>query len=130
MTDQVPAYPKGRVYGISTIVGEKIEAAFTRRPEFEFNLIQEGVLRQAGIEIPVSGQRLRLNVAGNSFTGQKVIVPTIRFGKHVMKDVEFLTVPAGNAEIGNVLGGQSLDTFNVQLNEEQFAYTITAIPGP
>ena len=103
LTDQtVGFYGEGRdddVFHVSVILCDRTAAWFAYRPRASYNLIPEAVLGQADIELPPD-RNVELKIGGVRFRTARVIVPSLRIGKFVSRNVEAYMLPARIGRLG------------------------------
>lgn len=80
------------VFYVDAIVCELKPWTFAIRPKVDYNLIPAQLLGEVAIDLPEDGGRT-LNIGGAKFLAREVILPSLRIGRYVSRDVRAFVLP-------------------------------------
>ena len=79
-------------YHVAVILNEQVPEILAMRPRASYNLLAESLVRQA--EVPISTEQGRqLNLGGVRFFAPQAILPSLRLGRHVSRNVPVYVIP-------------------------------------
>ncbi len=111
-TSELPLYRLGDRLRVSLILGDQTPATFTWQESHESTVITASVAEAAGITAPDSAARVPVPLAGNRRVwARKVVVPYLRLGRHVVKDLPALLLPPEGEDLGSQIGPVALPGF-------------------
>lgn len=116
-TDWVPLYEQSGRQRISGIVNEVVPVTFTWRGSHDPTTLSTSMAEAAGLTIPPTSPTVELPVQRNRTVKARVLrLPSVRLGKHVLRDVEAYVLPPEAEDLGAQLG---LDALGDRIAREQ-----------
>jgi hypothetical protein len=134
LTDEMPLYLQGQDPMLSVVVNESAACELAYLPRQDFNMIPEALTTKLGIAIDPAAPRATIEstVAGGKkqeISCRIITIPSIRLGRHVLKDKEFLVTGPEGAEIGAGLGSRAFAGFRIDPDFENFVLKIQPVDG-
>ncbi|MBL7038706.1 MAG: hypothetical protein ISR77_08740, partial [Pirellulaceae bacterium] len=117
LTDKVMGFFGGEeesVFHVEAIVNDRASALFAFRPQAEFSLIPEHVLREAGIPYDAEW-KLEREVNGVSFRSNRVVIPSLRLGRFVSANIEAFVLPADTRNLSGFLADNAFPNFRIDV---------------
>lgn len=126
-TDSLPVEHDGNFYCVTGIVNERQPLTFSFfANKDQQTLIPQNLAEAAGIVIDQHATKTKILVArGRTALAWRVKVPQLRFGRHVLHNVDAFILPAEAADIGARIGLQSFSGRHVQLDTDRLLLTVT-----
>jgi len=113
------------VFHVHVIVNDCTSAPFALRPRAEYSLVPEEVLRDAGIETE-SDQKVERRIGGVRFETSKVVIPSLRIGKFVSRDVEVYVLPSHIRRFKGFLADDAFPNFRIDVKRDENVATLRA----
>ena len=117
LTDKVMGFFGGEeenVFHFEAILNDRASALFALRPQAEFSLIPEQVLREAGIPYDAEW-KLEREADGVSFHTNRVVIPSLRLGRFVSTNIEALVLPAATGNLNGFLADNAFPNFRIDV---------------
>jgi hypothetical protein len=128
---RLPLYRTGERLRVSLIVSDQAPSTFTWRESHDPTIVTASLAEAAGISVPATAPRLRLNVAGGrQVEVRSVAIPYLRVGRYVMRDVPALLLPPEGEDLGSQIGPVALPGHKVVARPERLCLTIEPTAGP
>jgi len=120
-----PLYIQSGRIRVGAILNERTPVNFTWQTSAEPTVLTAGIVEAAGLTVPESaetvqmafGRRRRVTVRG-------IVVPTIRFGGHVLRDVPAWVLPPEGEDLGARIGTEGLAGCQVSVEPEKLRLVI------
>jgi hypothetical protein len=96
-----PLYLQSGRLRLGAILGERIPVTFSWSPKNEPTLITANIAQAAGIQPDASAPQTTVACpGGRSFAARRVVLESLRFGKHMLRDVEAFVLPPEGEDCG------------------------------
>jgi hypothetical protein len=103
LTDAVPLFMQGSAARVSGIVEDRAALVFTWSPAESRVVITTNMAELAQLEVS-QGKPARLRVAGRDVMATQIEISTLRFGRHVLRNVQACVLPPEAEDLGARLG--------------------------
>ena len=118
-TDALPVCRESSFYRVTAIVNERQPLTFSFMGTGQQTLIPQNLAEAAGLTIDAKTPKIKLRVAaGRDEMAWRIKVPQLRFGRHVLNDVEAYILAPEAADIGARIGAQAFAGYHVQLDAD------------
>jgi hypothetical protein len=108
-TSELPLYRLGDRLRVSLILGDQTPATFTWQESHEPTVITASLAEAAGIAAAESASRVPVPAGGDRRVWtREVVIPYLRLGRHVVKDVPALLLPPEAEDLGSQIGSVAL----------------------
>ncbi|HTN77991.1 MAG TPA: aspartyl protease family protein [Pirellulaceae bacterium] len=108
-TDWVPLYLQGDKQRVTALIDETTPMTFTWSTSPETSYITTSMAAAAGLEIPQNAAIVKVTPAkGRTFPARRVVLPYVRFGKYLLRDVEVVVLPPEGEDLGAQLSAAAL----------------------
>jgi len=129
LTDQVMGFFGGEeenVFHVQAILNDRASAQFALRPQAEFSLVPEHVLREAGI--PYDREwKLEKKANGVEFRTNRVVIPSLRLGRFVSTDIEAFILPANVRNLSGFLANSAFPNFRINVQPGESVARLRAV---
>ena len=103
-TDEVPLYLQGEDLQVSAIIN-RTPITFTWNEYDEPTMLTASVIEASGLKVPKDAERLKHRFPdGRELVVRRFEIPYLRFGRHVLKNVEALALPPEAERYGAQIG--------------------------
>jgi hypothetical protein len=128
---RLPLYRTGQRLRVSLIVNDQAPATFTWRDSHDPTIVTASLAEAAGIPVPATAPRLRLNLAGGrQLEVRSVAIAYLRIGRYVMRDVPAMLLPPEGEDLGSQIGPVALPGHKAVARPERMCLTIEPAAGP
>ncbi len=111
---------------VHVIVNERASELLAYRSNAKFNLVPEQVLRTAGVETE-SERKARLNIGGVEFSANMIVIPSLRIGNIVSRNVEAYVLPPDKAGLQGFLRDDAFPDHRIDVKSDGIVATVRAI---
>ena len=126
-TDWLPAYQQAGQTRFSAIVNEQSPLTFTWSEETDGRLLlPSSALEPCGLSLLESGPRQTIQLAGRTLTVRQLIIPSLRLGRHVTKNLTAWILPPEGEDCGARLPRTVLTGLRVNIELDRLRLTVTA----
>jgi len=120
-----PLYIQSGRVRVGAILNERIPVTFTWQASAEPTVLTAGMIEAAGLTVPASAEPIQMAFGrGRRLTVRQIIVPTIRFGGHVLRDVPAYVLPPEGEDLGARIGSEGLAESQVAVEPERLRLVI------
>jgi hypothetical protein len=120
-----PLYIQSGRIRVGAILNERIPVTFTWQTSAEPTVLTAGMVAAAGLTVPKSAETIQMAFGqGRRLTVRRIIVPTIRFGGHVLRDVPAYVLPPEGEDLGARIGSEGLAGCQVAVEPERLRLVI------
>lgn len=129
LTDQVMGFYGGEeedVFHVEVILNDRATALFALRPQAEFSLVPEHVLREAGIPYDAKW-KIERKANGIEFRTNPVVIPSLRLGKFVSTDIEAFILPADVRNLRGILANNAFPNFRIDVQPGENVARLRAV---
>ncbi len=124
-SDSVPVSRDGKIYRVTAIVNERQPLTFSFVGTGEPTLIPQNLAEAAGLIVNVKAAQTKLRVAKDrDEMAWRMKVPRLRFGRHVLHDVDAYILAPEAADIGARIGAGAFAGYRVQLDADRLLLTV------
>jgi hypothetical protein len=117
--DAVPFYRDGKQVRITGLVNEELPVTFSFYESNDPTVITYSMAESLGIDLS-SAPRTKVRLGGNSeFNVRQTRLGSVRFGRHVVRDLEALVLSPDDESAGARIGGRSLRGIRPRLEPER-----------
>jgi hypothetical protein len=126
-TDWLPAYQQAGQTRFSAILGEQAPVTFTWSEESDGKLLlPASVLEPSGLTLPENSPRQTIKLADRTLTVRELVIPTLRLGRHVAKNLTALVLPPEGEDLGPRLPRQALADLRINIELDRLRLTVSA----
>ena len=126
LTDSLPVVREGQFYRVTAIVGERQPLTFSYMGTgSEPTLIPQNLAEAAGLAIDKHAPKIKLRFGKREETAWRTKVPQLRFGRHVLHDVEAYILAPEAADLGARISAPAFAGYRVQLDPDRLLLTIS-----
>jgi hypothetical protein len=134
LIDEVPIYLKDREAVLSTLVGDT-PTDLTHLPRQNFNVITEALVKKLGIAVPADApaaniERMNINGEKQIVPGRVITIASIRLGKHVLSNVQFIMTGPAGADMGSGLGSSAFGGLRTEVDRDNFVFKVRPQDAP
>jgi hypothetical protein len=135
LVGEVPYYREGMFDFVGAVLNEKVSLVLKIESVNvqSANWIPAATLEQAGIAIDPQTPTVNLNITGGPAVRQiqcrKVKVPSLRLGKYLLEDLEFLALPADAKDLGAQLVIKELADYDVSQDRDKWLFKLARKGG-
>jgi hypothetical protein len=109
-----PLYYQSGHLRIGAVLDERMPVTFTWRESSEPAVITAGIAQAAGIVPGAEAPEMSIGCGGSRrLPAKRVMLKTLRFGKHVLRDVEAWLLPPEGEDFGCRIGAASFTGFQI-----------------
>ncbi len=117
--DAVPFYRDGKQPRVTALVNEELPLTFSFYESSEPTVITHAMAESLGIDVSAA-PRTKVRLGGNAdFNVRQVRLKSVRFGRHVVRDVEALVLPPDDESAGARIGGRTLREIRPRFQPER-----------
>jgi hypothetical protein len=117
--EAVPFYRDGKQARITGLVNEVLPVTFSFYESNDPTVITYSMAESLGIDLS-SAPRTKVRLGGNTeFTVRQARLKSVRFGRHVVRDLETLVLSPDDESAGARIGGRSLRGIRPRLEPER-----------
>lgn len=114
----------GRVR-IGSILNERIPVTFTWQTSAEPTVLTAAMVEAAGLVVPETAESIQMAFGRRRrVTVRQIIVPTIRFAGHVLRDVPAYVLPPEGEDLGARIGSEGLAEYQVTMEPERLRMVV------
>jgi hypothetical protein len=125
-TSWLPVYQQAGQTRLAAILNEQAPVTFTWSEECEGSiLLPASVLESCGLTLATDAPTRQLKVAGRSLTTRELILPVLRLGRHVVKNLAALVLPPEGEDLGARLPRNILSSLRVNIELERLRMTVS-----
>jgi hypothetical protein len=125
LSDSLPVVRDGQFYRVTAIVAGRQPLTFSfMGTGGEPTLIPQNLAEAVGLVIDEHAPRVKLRLAGREEIVRRTKVPQLRFGRHVLRDVESYVLPPEAADLGARISATAFAGLHVQLDAEHLLLNI------
>lgn len=125
-TSWLPVYQQAGQTRLAAIVNEQAPVTFTWSGESNGSLLlPASVLESCGLTLANDAPTRQLKLAGRSLTTREVVLPALRLGRHVVKDLTALVLPPEGEDLGARLPRSVLSNLRVSIELDRLRLTIS-----
>jgi hypothetical protein len=124
-SDALPVFRESHFYRVTAIVNERQPLTFSFMGTSSPTLIPQNLAEAAGLSIDEHAQKIKLRLGGGrEEMGWRTKVPQLRFGSHVLHDVEAYILAPEAADVGARIGAQAFVGYHVQLDADRLLLVV------
>jgi hypothetical protein len=98
-TDELPLFREGKLWRLTAIANEELPVTFSFSETSEPTVLTQSMADALGIE-PSQAERTEHRIGNSSVKLRPARLKTLRFGRHVLKDVDVLVLPPESENLG------------------------------
>ena len=124
-SDAVPVCRESHFYRVTAIVNERQPLTFSFMGTGQQTLIPQNLAEAAGLTIDANARKIKLRLGGGrEEMAWQTKVPQLRFGRHVLHDVEAYILAPEAADLGARIGAQAFAGYHVQLDADHLLLVV------
>lgn len=129
LTSWVPLYWHGGHLRLSALLNETTPVTFSWSSSPEPIVLTAAMAHAAGIAVPAQAPRKEITlIKGRTYSAAQIKIPTLRLGKHLLRDVETLVLPPQGEDLGARLSVAAFAGFQAQTQPERLRLNIEPTP--
>lgn len=126
-TDWLPAYQQAGQTRLTAIVNEQSSVTFTWQEESEGKLLlPASVLEPCGLNLPEDSPRQTVKIADRTVSARELVIPTLRLGRHLAKNLTAWILPPEGEDLGARLPRRILTGLRINIELDRLRLTVTA----
>jgi len=123
-SDAMPVYREGKYYRVAALVNDAQPLTFSFVGTGERTVIPQNLAEAAGLNA-AAAPTVKIHIeGGREVTAALVKISSLRFGRHVFRDVEAYILPPEAADVGARVGAGVFVGYRVQLGPGGLSLTI------
>jgi hypothetical protein len=125
LSDAVPVSRESHFYRVTAIVNERQPLTFSYMGTGQQTLIPQDLAEAAGLAVDAKARKIKLRLGGGrEEMAWQTKVPQLRFGRHVLHDVEAYILAPEAADLGARIGAQAFTGLHVQLDADRLLLVV------
>lgn len=126
-TDWLPVYQQAGQTRFSVLVNDQAPVTFTWSEESHGQLLlPASTLESSGLTLPANAPQQEVNLGDRRLLAREVLVPSLRLGRHVVKNVSAFVLPPEGEDLGPRLPRSVLTGLRINIELERMRLTVTA----
>lgn len=125
-TNWSPLYLQSELMRFGGLVNERTPIVFSWQDSSEETVLTSGVAEATGCMPSAPLPARVVNVAGKRLKAHPITIPTVRFGKHVLNNVQAVVLPPESEDVGCRIGRRAFDEFRVEPQPERLRIVVEA----
>lgn len=124
-TDRMPLYVQSEKLRVGAILNERVPVTFTWQASHDPTVLTASMAESAGVNIPDSAEIFEMPFGRTRrLPTRRVVVQSIRFGEHVLRDIPAYVLPPEGEDLGARIGLEALDEYQATVELERLRLVI------
>jgi hypothetical protein len=124
-TPWVPLYIQSGRVRVGALVNDRSPVTFTWKSETQPTVLTASMLEAAGLSVPHGAEGTTLTFdRGRRTAARRAVVPSLRFGRHVLENVPVWVLPPEAEDLGALIGPQAFTDGSVRVEPERLRLVI------
>lgn len=130
LTDDTPIFREDRALQLSLILNDATPVILGYTTQAEYSVLSADKAKEMGLKIDDNAPQVNLDTeGGRQLMARKIKIPSLRIGKHVLKDVEVLVLPPDAVLFPTYLGTGAFKDLNYTIVRDEFRFLIRPAAG-
>ncbi|MBI1904114.1 MAG: hypothetical protein HYS13_23715 [Planctomycetia bacterium] len=123
--DEVPVHLSNLQYRLAGVLNEKAPLTWMWVPQNDFNTLTASAAEAAGIAIPADAPQATIMFGEErKVAARQVTAPSLRFGRHVFRDVVVLVMAPEAEDMGCILGNKLFEDWKVNFLPQELRFIL------
>jgi hypothetical protein len=123
--DEIPIHLANREYRLAGVLNEKAPVTWMWTPQNDFNALTASAAEAAGIAIPADAPQAAITFGETrKVAARQVQAASVRFGRHVFRDVTVLVMAADAEDVGCILGNKLFEDWKVNFLPQELRFIL------
>jgi hypothetical protein len=128
-TDELPLYREGKLWRVTGIANEELPITFSFAESSEPTVITHSMADALQLKLASKSARER-RIGGANVRGKSARLDSLRFGRHVLKDVQVIVLPPENENLGARISPAALQGLRARIVPERLLLRLEAKSEP
>jgi len=130
LTDDTPIFRENKALQLSLILNDETPVILGYTTSAEYSIIAADKAKEIGLKIDDKAPVVNLNTdGGGALMARQVTIPSLRIGKHLLKDVVVLVLPEDAVAFPTFLGTGAFKDLNYTIVRDEFRFLIRPAAG-